>query len=128
MLNLLLDEQISPKIADALSKQHEELLIMAIRDWHRGRYLSASDEEILLGARTELLTLVTYDRATITPLLKDWGEQGQPHSGVVFVDDRSIRQADIGGLIAALSELWILERDRDWHNRVCFLCRSLPQE
>jgi hypothetical protein len=44
------------------------------------------------------LTLVTYDRRTIPPWLKAWAEEGRRHGGVVFVDEKTIPPADIGGL------------------------------
>ena len=40
------------------------------------------------GSCNQKLTLVTYDRRTIPPLLKDWAEEGRPHAGVIFVDEK----------------------------------------
>ena len=37
------------------------------------------------------LTLVTYDRRTIPPLLKTWAEEERTHGGVVFVDEKRFR-------------------------------------
>ena len=58
---------------------------------------------LLKAAAVERLTLVTYDRRTITPLLKVWGEAGLEHGGVVFVDNHTIASSDIGGLVKALA-------------------------
>ena len=42
---------------------------------------------------------------TIPPLLKAWAEEGRPHGGVIFVDEKTISPADIGGLVWALARL-----------------------
>ena len=55
-------------------------------------------------AAKQKLTLVTYDRRTIPPLLKAWAEEGLRHAGVIFVDDKTISPADIGGLVSALAK------------------------
>ena len=49
------------------------------------------------------LTLVTYDRRTIPPLLKTWADESRTH-GRVFVDEKAISPADIGGLVLRLNE------------------------
>ncbi len=74
-------------------------------------------------AAVQKLTLVTYDRRTIPPLLKDWAEEGRQHAGVIFVDEKTISQADIGGLVQSLGVLLKEARDWDWTDRVCFLRR-----
>jgi len=70
--------------------------------------------------------LVTYDRRTIPPLLKTWAEEGRHHGGVIFVDEKTISPADIGGLTRALVELRRIARRWDWTDRVCFLRRDGP--
>ncbi|MGB2653232.1 MAG: hypothetical protein WAN62_05605, partial [Candidatus Acidiferrum sp.] len=69
------------------------------------------------------LTLVTYDRRTIPPLLKTWAEEGRKHGGVIFVDEKTISPADTGGLVRALGELARATARWDWSDRVCFLRR-----
>ena len=59
----------------------------------------------LLEAAAHRLTLVTYDRRTIPPLLKTWAGAGRQHGGVIFVDEKTISPADIGALVLALSNL-----------------------
>src|SRR5579862_6951274 len=71
------------------------------------------------------LTLVTYDQRTIPPLLKIWTEEEErTHGGVVFVDEKTISPADIGGLIWALSRLARKTRKSDWTNRIYCLRRG----
>ena len=69
------------------------------------------------------LTLVTYDRRTIPPLLKTWAESGRRHGGVIFVDEKSIAPADVGGLVQALHRLCKASSRWDWTDRVSFLRR-----
>jgi hypothetical protein len=68
--------------------------------------------------------LVTYEQKTILPLLKDWGEQSVAHGGIIFVDDRTIAEQDVGGLNRALLDLIELLGDVDWENRGAFLRRA----
>lgn len=74
-------------------------------------------------AASQGLTRVTYDRRTIPPLLKQWAEEGRHHGGVIFVDEKTISPADIGGLVTALAELAKVARDWEWQDRICFLRR-----
>lgn len=118
-MKLLLDEHISPAVAHGLSA--EGLAMAALRDWQGGAYLEASDELILQMASTEAWTLVTYDLRTIPLLLKEWGEQGRSHAGVILVDERSIAQNDIGSLIRALARLTASLGADSWENRIIYL-------
>jgi hypothetical protein len=67
--------------------------------------------------------LLTYDRRTIPPLLKIWAEEERTLGGVVFVDEKTISPADIGGLVWALSRLAREIRNWVWTNRIYFLRR-----
>jgi len=75
----------------------------------------------LLEAAKQRLTLVTYDRRTIPPLLKLWAEEGRSHGGVIFVDEKTISPADIGGLVRALISLAREVGEVDWTDQVYFL-------
>jgi hypothetical protein len=57
------------------------------------------------GSLIQGLTLFTYDRRTIPPLLKGWTEEDRPHAGVIFGDEKTTFPADIGGLVKALGRL-----------------------
>ncbi|MHB1308695.1 MAG: hypothetical protein ACYC23_16570, partial [Limisphaerales bacterium] len=82
------------------------------------------DEVVLQEAHRRQLTLVTFDLRTIPPLLRQWAEQGIDHSGVILVDEQTLAQNDVGGLIAALGAVWKVHRDLDWTNRVVYLRSS----
>ncbi|HEX8982639.1 MAG TPA: DUF5615 family PIN-like protein [Ktedonobacterales bacterium] len=120
-MRLLLDEYISPAVARGLVAA--SVVAIALRDWRSGAFLEVADDLIIQAAHTDGLTLVTYDLRTIPPLLKSWGEQGVEHGGVIFVDEHTIAQNDIGALIRALARLVAAEDAADWTNRIVYLTR-----
>jgi hypothetical protein len=105
MLKLLLDEHISPAVARGLRKRHPSLVIHFLAEWEAGAYLGRDDATCMEHAAHAGLTLVTYDRRTIPPLLKSWSERGKDHGGVIFVDEQTIPPSDLGGLVRALDSL-----------------------
>lgn len=123
MVKLLLDEHISPAVAQGLRRRNRSLTVVCMAAWERGAFLGQQDSVCLQQAAARGLTLVTYDRRTIPPLLKVWGEEGRKHGGVIFVDEKTISPADTGGLVRALSELARATTRCDWINRICFLRR-----
>jgi len=123
MLKLLLDEHISPAVAEGLRRRNRPLTVLCMAAWEQGAFLGQPDFVCLQQAAVQGLTLVTYDRRTIPPLLKTWAEEGRKHGGVIFVDEKTISPADTGGLVWALSELARATAKWDWSDRVCFLGR-----
>lgn len=123
MLKLLLDEHVSPAVADSLRLKCPKLKVAALAKWEGGRFLGLSDGAILQEALAQQMTLVTYDQRTIPPLLKSWMESGHDHAGVIFVDNRTIPSSHLGGLVRALEKLFHVAAKEDWLNRVCFLRR-----
>lgn len=124
MLKLLLDEQISPAVARGLRRRIPDLTVQALTEWQDGEFLGLADELFLAEAARQHLTLVTYDRRTIPPVLKLWAEEGRDHGGVVFVDDRTIPPSNFGGLIRAIESLEQEAGRWDWTNRIYVLRRS----
>ena len=123
MFKLLLDEHISPEVAGGLRLRSPEIVVHAMVEWEGGSFLGQDDSACLREAAAQGLTLVTYDRRTIPPLLKAWAEQERPHGGVIFVDEKTISPADIGGLVRALSNLIEEVGKWEWTDRVSFLRR-----
>ncbi len=123
MLDLLLDEHISPEVAIGLRRIAKGLTIHALSEWQDGRFLGASDELLLQEAAPKKLTLVTYDLHTIPILLKHWAGLERNHAGVIFVDNKTIPTFDIGSLIQALQKLHQASGKWDWTNRTLFLRR-----
>jgi hypothetical protein len=123
MLKLLLDEHISPRVADGLRRRNRAIEIRYLVKWENGRFLGQDDHACLREAANQGFTLVTYDRRTIPPLLKTWAEEERTHGGVIFVDEKTISPADIGGLVRALTALAKETRSWNWMNRIYFLRR-----
>jgi hypothetical protein len=123
MLKLLLDEHISPTVADGLRRRNRLLVVSCMAEREEGEFLGQEDSACLGQAAAQGLTFVTYDRRTIPPLLKAWGEEEREHGGVIFVDEKTISPSDTGGLVRALSDLSRKTARWDWTNRVCFLRR-----
>ena len=123
MLKVLLDEQISPDVAEGFRRGQKNVVLWGLPEWEGGRFLGLPDELLLEEAAAQKLTLVTYDRKTIPPLLKTWAEMGRDHGGIIFVDEKTIPSSDFGGLICALKKLFQETFKWDWKNRVCFLRR-----
>jgi len=121
MLQYLLDEQISPVVAEQLRKKHPNIPIISLHRWHGGELLSTPDQEILLEAARERLTLVTYDQRTITGILRDLGKRGITHEGVILVDELTVATDDFGLLIRSLVYFWKQHRNLDWTNRLAHL-------
>jgi len=123
MLKLLLNEHISPDVAVGLRRRNLGLGVRSMVEWEGGNFLGQEDSVCLDEASIQGLTLVTYDRRTIPPLLKRWAEEAHSHAGVIFVDEKTISPADIGGLVKALGMLVKETRTWDWTDRVIFLRR-----
>ena len=121
MLKLLLDEHISPDVANGVQRRNRSLIIHPMVQWENGNFLGKEDAVCLLEAAKQRLTLVTYDRRPIPPLLKLWAEEERSHGGVIFVDEKTISPADIGGLVRALVSLADEAGEIDWKNQVYFL-------
>jgi hypothetical protein len=123
MLRLLLDEHISPDVAEGLRRRDRRISVICLAEWEGGLFTGMGDELLLSQAAKHKLTLVTYDRRTIPPLLKMWAESGSNHGGVIFVDEKTIPPSDFGGLIRALQKLFQESATWEWADRVSFLRR-----
>jgi hypothetical protein len=123
VLKLLLDEHISPDVATGLRRRDRVLVVRGMVEWEEGGFLGQEDSACLQQAAAQGLTLVTYDRRTIPPLLKRWAEEGRRHAGVIFVDEKTMSPADIGGLVRSLALLAKETRAWDWRDRVVFMRR-----
>jgi hypothetical protein len=123
MLKLLLDEHISPKVAAGLSGRDPKIVVRSMPEWEHGAFLGQEDSVFLQEAFIQKLTLVTYDCRTIPTLLKSWAEAGRHHAGVIFVDEKTISQADLGELVESLDRLVREARRWDWTDMAYFLQR-----
>lgn len=116
-LRLVLDEHISPRVADALRRRSIDTQPLA--QWRAGALLGRPDAEILAAAAAERRALVTYDVRTIPPLLRRMAETGVAHAGVILVSARGYPFGETRRLVRALGELADTREDR--RNQVLFL-------
>ena len=121
MLSLLLDEHISPVVAEQLRARNLSIIVQSIHHWRSGALCGTPDSRVLEAAAEERLTLVTFDLKTIPPILTEWTATGRSHGGVILVDQRTIRPEHFGQLVRALEQLWEREHPRDWTDRIVFL-------
>lgn len=124
MLRLLLDEHISPQVALGLRRRNRGMVVQCMATWNAGTFLGQDDAVCLRAAAAERLTMVTYDRRTIPRLLKAWAEEGRSHGGVIFIDEKTLSPADIGGLVRGLTGVAKDAGRWDWTDRVCCLARD----
>ncbi|MCX6360138.1 MAG: DUF5615 family PIN-like protein [Armatimonadetes bacterium] len=122
-LRLLLDENISPVVAEQVALKRPDIDVIGIHCWRDGAFLGAPDEAVLEAANAEGRTLVTYDTQILSELRFHF-DQGIPFAGLVFIDGASIPSNDFGALVRALIGLWDREKEATWANRLLFL--SLP--
>src|ERR1044071_2280070 len=101
MLSLLLDENISPMVAEQIRAKRPDVRIQCLHEWHKGEYLGVADEAVIAAAHAEKLTLVTYDTQILTELAFIF-DSGVDFGGLIFVDDKTIAGRDFGTLIRAL--------------------------
>ena len=120
MLGFLLDEQISYVVMEQVRQKRPEIRIESVLVCNGGDLCGKDDDMVLSAAHADSLTLVTYDQKTITPLVMQWATEGRDHTGVVFIDDRSILQEE-GGQVRALIDLWEKAHTQDWTNAVGYL-------
>lgn len=120
-LRLLLDEHIASGVASALQRRGFD--VIALRQWHGGRYLKEPDDELLRAAHEAGRALVTYDVNTTPLVLRDFSASATEHSGVIFVSVKTIRPDDVGGLVRALEQLLADTAAGDLRDQQLFLTR-----
>ena len=121
MLALLTDEQISYVVAEQVNAKRPEIAVESLRAWQGGAFEGVADEALLEAAALADRTLVTYDQKTIPPLLVQWGAARRRHGGVIFTDNATIAQSDIGGLVRALIAEWDRTKNWNWADRIGYL-------
>ena len=123
MLRYLLDEHISPAVAEGVAGKRPGIRIASLHRWKNGKLVGGTDREVLVEASSRHLTLVTYDCRTIPPLLSELAQDGISHAGVLFVDELTIASNNFGALIAALADFWTTHKSLNWRNRISYLTK-----
>ena len=98
--SFLLDEQISPQVAELASKQGLNVRAVAASE-----LAGLDDPAIFRKAVDEGRILVTYNIDDMSALLGDFLKEGAAVAGVVFVDIRTIPPSDVVGLARGLVKL-----------------------
>jgi hypothetical protein len=114
-VKLLLDEDLSPELAEALVRAGIEAV--ALQAWEGGRLLGAGDDRILAAATADGRILLTADRRSLMPLLSRWAEEGRSHGGIIIVPGSETHRERIGGTVRALTRLAEDLAGVDWANR-----------
>jgi predicted nuclease of predicted toxin-antitoxin system len=117
-MQLLLDEQISDAVAHGFSRRNRSVIIKTVADLG---LRAASDREIMEDCARLGFTLVTFDLATIPPLLQEWAEAGRSHAGVILIDERTMATSDFGSIIEALLSIVRQTAHDSWIDRVIYL-------
>lgn len=116
-MRLLLDEHLSPSLAQQLRLRGIDAVTLGRTD------LGALDDVVLARALSDNRVLVTYDQQTVPGLLREWAQAGRHHAGVIFIDEKTIRQDDIGSQLSALEQFVTHHKEEDWTDKVVYLLR-----
>jgi predicted nuclease of predicted toxin-antitoxin system len=100
-VKLLLDEQISGKVADLLRRQGHDVIAVAEEERLRGR----SDAGIFGLAQREGRVVVTYDREDFEVLAREHDAYARGHHGLVIVRSARFSENDFPRLAKALGAL-----------------------
>lgn len=117
-MRLLLDEMLSPRLAEQLRARGHD--VVAVADLPLS--LGASDEDVLLIASAQGRAVVTRDLGDYRGLARAAARVGSSHAGVLLVSDRTFPEANprtIGRLFTSL--LALLEADTDIEGREYWL-------
>lgn len=122
MLRLLLDEHISSKVAHGLKRQLPLADIECILTWQGGVHLGSPDDVILINALRDWRVVVTYDLATMPSAIQSMATDHGQQPGVLFIDTKTLRPNDIGGLVRALHSFVMMHAGSEHlNNQVHFL-------
>lgn len=124
MSGLLLDSQISPRVAVQVRRHRRGCTILSLHTWQDGALRDEPDAVILDATSNAGLTFVTYDCRTAPALLQAWAIHGRSHAGVLLVDERTIAQGDLGSLVRSLIHHWDRYQDLDLTSAALYLERA----
>jgi predicted nuclease of predicted toxin-antitoxin system len=118
-VRLLLDEQHSPRVAEALRKAGFDVVSAGEDDNTR----NISDADLLSLAAREGRALVTENVKDFAPLAVQWAREGRPHAGIIFSHPEKFNRARSSypaSLIRALEEFLArgLVKGESW---ICWL-------
>jgi hypothetical protein len=97
---LLLDEMLSPSIAQKLRERGHDVYAIS----ERPDFVGLPDEQVLGLGAVEARAVVTLSIADFAALHSEWQARGRVHAGIVFVSSAAFPQdrAFTGALVRAL--------------------------
>lgn len=120
-MKLLLDEQISGKVAERLRDRGCDVTTATDDASLRG----LSDPDLFEVAQQQGRALVTYNRVDFEPIIRQYAEANREHSGLVIVHPLRFPSWEFARLVSALEGLlegpdlgrsalvWLQQPDRD---------------
>jgi hypothetical protein len=100
-VKLLLDEQISGKVAERLRDRGHDVTAATDDPSLRG----LSDPDLFEVAQQLGRTLVTYNRVDFEPIIREYAQMGREHHGLVIVHPTRFPSWEFGRLVAAIEGL-----------------------
>lgn len=100
-MKLLLDEQISGKVAERLRDRGHDVIAATDDPSLRG----LSDPDLFEVAREEGRALVTYNRVDFEPIVREYAETNREHHGLVIVHPTRFPSWEFARLAAAIEGL-----------------------
>jgi hypothetical protein len=100
-VKLLLDEQISGKVAARLRKQGHDVVAVTDEPSLRG----LSDPDVFEIAQAQSRAVVTYNRDDFEAIVREYAGDGSGHRGLVIVHPVRFPGSDFTRLSKALSQL-----------------------
>ena len=100
-MKLLLDEEISGKVAERLRDRGHDVMAAAEDPGLRG----LSDPDLFDVAQRQGRALVTYNRADFEPIIREYAAMRRQHHGLVIVHPMRFPSWEFGRMAAALEGL-----------------------
>lgn len=100
-MKLLLDEQISGKVAERLRDRGHDVIATTAEPSLRG----LSDPDLFEFAQREGRAVVTYNRADFEAIVREYAETNRQHDGLVIVHPTRFPSWEFARLSKALADL-----------------------
>ena len=117
-LKLLTDEHIHPDVVKALRRRFPDLDALSIYDTE---WRGLQDPPLLEILDAEKRTLLTRDVNSIPGHANARLAAGLTHGGIMYVDSKRHRQAEVRGLIRRLAEIVARHGGEDWSCRSAWI-------
>ena len=100
-MKLLLDEQISGRVAERLRDRGHDVIATTAEPSLRG----LSDSDLFEFAQREGRAVVTYNRADFEAIVREYAEANRQHAGLVIVHPTRLPSWEFARLSKALADL-----------------------